>query len=370
MLFKDIIEGRYRVFARMKEEERTRNIGVVKYIDLLASMAGVDIQLWDAHSLFSEGTGNKLIDGKNEINRRFFQEVDRLIASTPSTDIESDSFTDEMKAAIKAAENRHVSSLIATEQARSEREMRNAMTSYSDYTRYVKLAAEANADVRRLSGQGSNIEEQVRQVHASAFWKFTGFTNNSKLRFRTKSDIVLNHRNLAAGVDITINFGRFEAVFNVSDFSLRAFGVERNVLVRGYPHPHIQGSAGGICWGSATTAASLALAKCNFVEPLTLLATVLSSYNKESPYVSMEAFQDQIGVPEELLAIDAVNDAAAASQVRFAEIDTLDHNVTTRRPGNNTTPPRRPLAVTWPGDNDNTTTTNRAVGPDTSNIEF
>jgi hypothetical protein len=330
MLFKDIIEGRYRVFNRMKEDERIRNIGIMKYIDKLSSMAGVDIQLWDAMKIFGKDEiGNKLIDDKNEINRRFFTELDRLANETPAAAPE-ELFNAQLQQQLKLAESRHIASRIAKEQEHFDRSLQRAIDAYNNHTAYLKEASEYGRSMQRMTGHGLSLEEQIKQVHASQFWTFIGVTNGTRIEFATRANVVLTHKNQAAGIDMNVNFGKFKASFNILDSSLRVYGIGGNIDVNGYPHPHIQEPrTGGICWGTASNAATKALAACTFVEPMTLLATVLSHYNPDSPYISMERFVAKVGTPEDMMLVDSLNYLRDAAAARFAAIDTRDADLDT-----------------------------------------
>lgn len=331
MLFKDIIAGRYRVFSRMKDEEKARNIGVVKYIENLASMAGVNISEWDCMELFRTGdTGNKLIDDKNEINRLFFAKVEELAVNSPAPTA-GQILTDEMKQAIRAAEARHVTTLLANEQRNADQQLRYAMDKYREHENFLKKAGEHFAAMHRLSSQSSNLEGQISQVLESPFWQFIGVVGGNKITFVTRSDIIIRYTNAAAGIDISLNFGRYKVEFNVADFSLKVFGYERNINSAGYIHPHISGSSGGICWGTAANTATRLLASCQFAEPMTLLATILSNYNAASPYHSIERFQEAVGTTEEHEARDAQIERHAQIRATMAPLDQMELNVDLRQ---------------------------------------
>jgi hypothetical protein len=326
MLFKDILAGRYRVFARMNDEEKSRNIGVVKYIETLASMAGVNISEWDCMELFRQGkSGNKLIDDRNEINRLFFAEVEKLASSIPATAI-SDVFNDEMRQAIRAIEARHVADLLASEQRKAEHQLQYAMTRYRDYETCLKKAGEHFAAAHRLGQVSIGIEQQIALVASGQFWEFVGISDRANITFVTRADIIVAHSNPAAGIDIRLNFGRYKAVFDVSNFSMKVFGFERNISSAGYIHPHIS-TSGNICWGNASNTASRLLVDRQFVEPMTLLATILSNYNASNPYRPIERFQEEVGTPEEHEAEGLQRERHAEVRAIMAPVDQMELNV-------------------------------------------
>ncbi len=329
MLFKDIIDGRFKVFARMKDEEKSRNIGVVKYVETLASLSGVNILNWDCMAIFGSGAGNKLIDEKNEINRLFFNEVERIAVAAPA--VEGELLTEAMKQQIKAAETRHITSLLAAEQRLADDQLRVANTRYKDYETHMKKAGEHNANIRRLSHQSSNMEDQIRQVIASPFWEFNGIDRGTKITFVTRGDVHISHRNEAAGININLNFGRFKVQFDMVDFSLRVFPHERNINSHGYCHPHISAGSGGICWGTAASTATRLLATASFVEPMMLLATILANYNSASPYHTIERFQDAVGTPEEHFARDSMTEQRDEVRAAMAPLDSLELNIDAHR---------------------------------------
>jgi len=322
MLFSEIIKGNYRVFSRQQEAERTKNIATIKYIENLAGIAGVNIGDWNAKELFGTGTGHKFIDDKNEINRIFFCEMDRRAAETPTAPENADNLIDDANLAmIKAAEARYVSRLVAEEYKKAEEHIKQAMGYYKEHENYVRRAGEYYSQARRLQGNGENsLERQVREIASNSFYRYLGMVDGRKIRFATRGDIQLSHRNPAAGIDITINFGKFMVVCDIENFRITVHPFENNHNVSGHPHPHVQGG-GGVCWGTAANSVSAALAKCNFVEPMVLLSALLINYNPGSPYVSMERFQDAIGDPNDIMAKEDMIEARNARRALFAAAD-------------------------------------------------
>jgi hypothetical protein len=219
---------------------------------------------------------------------------------------------------------------MAEKQHRADDHLRAAASRYREYETNLREAGEEYTAVRLLAGIESNIEAQVQQIHSSSFWEFLELRDGHMLRFKTRQDVFMTHKNPAAGVDITLNFGKFIAQFDLDRFIIKVYECERNITVSGYYHPHIA-SSGNVCWGDAGAQVTSHLATHKIVEVMTLLATILTSYNSENPYQANEGFQTEAGLPEELEAIDELNAQRDLVAARMEQLDAIPLDENRRR---------------------------------------
>jgi hypothetical protein len=288
MKFKDIVAGRFSIFNRMNETKRNEQIDAVKYALMIASTSGIDIQEWDCQEVFGFGKSpNEIIISRTEINKRLFEKEESL-RETRTTSSTNTELTDIVKNAINVLSARAIADQIAVAEERARSYIRQSMDYYRNFESYIKNAASSRASIAHLKGQDFSIVQQVETIDSGDFWHFEEVRDDGSLIFITKHDVICTLKNPAAGIDITVNFGKFQANFNISNTSLIVDPYDNNLNVDGYYHPHI--NSGRVCWGNASDAVAKAISNLDVVQAMLLLSSVLIAYTPGTPYVSIEEF--------------------------------------------------------------------------------
>ena len=311
MLFKDIVATKYKIFSRMGEEKRIEQIDAVKYIFLIASTSGVVVSNWDCQEVFKSDRGgaNEIVTSKTTINQRFFEKVEALSVLSP-TPPPAD-LVEAEKVALRNLSQRYIADMIA----RAENDAINRLRSAFDYQksaqREIEIAARSRMSIAGLSGNTPNIAEQVQTINEGSFWEYDGMEPGANLAIamKTRNDVVCTHKNPSAGIDISVNLGKFRATFDMGSVNLLVFGCGDNVAVGGYNHPHISYN-GRVCWGNGQEAANKATANMQLVQLFTLLSSVLVNYNSGNPYRSLEDFRGASMSSEERESRERLEQAA------------------------------------------------------------
>lgn len=295
MLFKDIVLTRYAIFNRMSEPKKTEQIEAVKYIQMIASTSGIDVSSWDCQSIFGDSKGiNSIITDRVQINRRFFEHADNLRSNRPVQQNFAN-LSDAIKAEIDEISKRFLLEAAARAENQIGELIRRANEYFESANSILRDAATKRASVSLVPGRGNiNLAQQIEEVSRSEHWEYIDTCEDEygeiAVNLVSKTDVILQHRNLAAGIDIRVNMGKYKVSYNLRAFDVKVLPYENNVTVDGdYYHPHVNYS-GRICWGSASDTASRASANLNFSQLMVLLTSVLHCYNPDNPYKPLEKF--------------------------------------------------------------------------------
>lgn len=102
--------------------------------------------------------------------------------------------------------------------------------------------------------------------------------------------VVLTHVNPEAGVNISVDLGRFLVEVRVSDLSYRVYPYDRNLEAGGHIHPHVN-SSGSVCEGEGSSTISTARTSRDLRTLLAVVKGILMTYNAGSPYVSIQSLE-------------------------------------------------------------------------------
>lgn len=322
MLFKDIVLTRYSMFNRLNEPKRTEQVEAVKYIQMIAATSGVDISKWDCQEIFGDGKGvSSIITDKKQINRRFFERCDEIRRNVPVEQV-FESVDDLSKHHIDEISKRYMLDVAARAENEITSMLRRVKEYYDQAEGYLREATLRRASISGCPAQRApNLGNQIQEVSNSSQWVYKGLRGDSVV-FTTRNDVILKHKNQAAGIDVTVNFGKFDVLYSLETFLLKVKPCENNVFVHDYYHPHIN-YAGSVCWGSASDTVSKALSSLNFTHVMTILASVLNSYNPDNPYKPIEMFDKEV---KKLEAEAAQSALASLQEIESAIPDTLDVN--------------------------------------------
>lgn len=291
MNIKQIVDsGRYKIFSRMNEENREKQIMIINYIEQLASSTGINIDDWNIMEVFGTGTGNNLVTDKRAINRILFDRFKSKNVEEKSAS--NTTIAQEAQDAInKIAEN-----ILNERKRRLSDDLASILNNVQErYNRYLRALTDANSKRLELlaltSGAGPDISKEIEIICATDFWNFES-ANNRYICFVTAQDVVNTFKKPSAGVDISVNLGKFRAKYCVEGGYIKVEPAGNNVWCREYTHPHIS-SEGGICWGNAGSTANSMLTSFKIADAYNLLASLLVTYSNENPYAELGSFYEK-----------------------------------------------------------------------------
>lgn len=105
-------------------------------------------------------------------------------------------------------------------------------------------------------------------------------------------EIFLVYENRSAGIDSSVNLGRFRVIYQPNRARIHVLPYMNNVFCQGSYHPHVS-TDGDPCWGNAAAVYSEAMGKIKPSIALTALRTLLQTYNPESPYRTIESYEEE-----------------------------------------------------------------------------
>ena len=288
MNLREVIMSGYKVFSRMAEDKRKAHILAVQYIEFLATQNSTRMEPWDLIEVFGTGKGNELHTDKKEINKRFFERVERLKSETPAA-----VYNLETRIATKIDEIAKISvtSTLNTLTMQMNNAITNANRAYDQAAAQLTEANRLWSSIAALDRKESTLSGQVTKLLQENFWEFFSL-DGSLLVLHTKANIILTHKNPAASIDLRVDMGKFKANLDLSRMNLTVTCLSENLSVDGYYHPHVNG-VGQICWGSAASTVSGKLPKGEVYDVFKLLESVLCSYNEGNPYRALARFQEK-----------------------------------------------------------------------------
>jgi hypothetical protein len=266
----------------------------LSYIELLSSRTCTPIQSWDIPKIFGSGKSG-LVTDKNEINKRFFEEVEAI-------KVKLGNHISSLESKITKKINSFSKKLDRTHEANNEKRLKllkkkqglcikQATKLQRQAEKFVRIASKISRDIRLREGKDSSIGSQIGQIVRENFWEFHKLVGSS-LKLVTRSDVILTYKNSCHDADFRVNMGRYMVTLGLDRHTLHVSGYKNNIRVEGFQHPHIN-YTGSVCWGSASGVVQQKLPQGELADVLRLLAAVLCSYNDNAPYIDLESFADR-----------------------------------------------------------------------------
>lgn len=278
-------------YALVRTQYGPEYIDITRYIEYLASSQRKDIKEWE-FAVFLNSRGKPYLM-KAEINRLFMQELLKVPSKTEGFRLSPEDATkvSELSSVNQTSERSRLTRDKANIEARLTsltNEFNTAMTNLRTVNDKIKRMAGPVIDTRFVS--------EIEKTVDDGFWKWNGFNRNgTKLVFISASDIIVGYKNKAAGIDLTVNFGKFKikldpgSLFPEVTPGDNAFRLNDST---GYFHPHVSnGARGHICWGNLGSALTTAQGNVEISKVMSLCQQLLLSYNSGNPYVSLERFE-------------------------------------------------------------------------------
>jgi hypothetical protein len=286
--FSQVKKLRYSYFDTLDAEKKKEQIETFRYIEQMALGSQINIDDWDlAHFGDPESMG-LLITDRNAINIRLFQLADKY-KQEKNDQLARNLLTVKEKLLVLGE------SLKVQRLSRQDRVYRDSLSSahnyYSEYETYLKKAWDAHRETTLIrDGKFDTLSTEVEKILVNDFWEFREISG-SMLTLVTAKDILMIHRNRAAGLDLNVNFGRFQLSIDLSAMRVSVVSHKRNLFCRGYYHTYIS-SEGSVCWGNAADEVARLLAKGKLAEVIEILSALLVNYYPEAtPYCCLEDFQ-------------------------------------------------------------------------------
>ena len=115
-----------------------------------------------------------------------------------------------------------------------------------------------------------------------------------KIFLITKNPNVLQYVDKKKSIDLSVDLGYFMFVYDVNRGICTVKKGGRNILADSFYHPHIDRD-GQVCWGNASATVTEATKVFDIRKLATIVATILSTYNPDSPYTVLGDFKKQEG---------------------------------------------------------------------------
>lgn len=243
------------------------------YIQQLCSQTG---RVWD-DIVISE---YEICKTKTEINKLFFTGEKPIIDTTLSVEA-----VKRLEAIFKESNEKH--------RFRTKiRELRN--TCQSKLTEYNDSISELIKNRRLLNmmnqREDNHFHEAIKKTLAKGIWKLEDITM-TKIKLILVNDCILTWNDDDKGMDMVVNMGKFILDYTPKENRIRVLRGKGNLHYDGHWHPHID-TSGGVCWGNASSTIEGAKETQDVEKIADTVYLLLNEYNDESPYVTLNDFED------------------------------------------------------------------------------
>ena len=274
---------------------------LVKYVSYLQQRAkGIDIKTMP----LNEVNGIVIENGKVEIKEIDKNSINKAVFEKCKKE-EIEPINPTFLSEITKISQDNTKRIINEALAQANRFRSDAVRINADALSKLVAASKKTLEAMNLQNNGNDIyRPQVEKIHSESFWMFFNYTNGF-ISFVTRNDVILEHNETVGDSVISrkVNMGKFVLALNCnSGLSFEVKKHSGNIICSGYYHPHIDGS-GNVCLGNAGPSISQAYEKLDIHHIARVVAAILTTYNPDSPYLSLNRFEDEYkGRIKELLA--------------------------------------------------------------------
>lgn len=188
-----------------------------------------------------------------------------------------------------------------------EQSMNTSLTAANDHMRqfnaYMKSAADYREKLMLMDNtKEMDLTEQIKTIAQSGWYTYSPeLTRSHNSRYGQGTDmaiifvtpnVVCRYFNPKSQTDMAVEMGMFKVIYKPKRNQLLAQPYDNNLNVSGYPHPHVSGSEGSVCWGNAAEMHKNAMVACTPVDSFRALQIILQTYNPDSPYQTLSSFDD------------------------------------------------------------------------------
>lgn len=291
------------LIGAMTLEQKAANLSALNYVKTLASSANVNISDWDINEIFGkEENRAHLLTEKKSLNKLFFEKLEKAKLEAKAEALKPEVIQNQAlevekikKAFIEAAKRIRLVEItnfknqvyqLEDNVRRAQQSLDQAMRSYQDTNNKINaLEQVTDVDTKYIQALAG-----VEKVIAAGLW-INPVYENGFLYLNTKTNVMLHETNKAAKLDLHVDLGQLAVRINVAaSMHFDVIPYKNNLAVSSYYHPHVR-PEGAICWGEASTAAMKHIAALDLEKALTLLHSLVNSYNPGSPYMPLARFK-------------------------------------------------------------------------------
>jgi len=276
----------------------------IKYVSLLAHANPYILNASYLALLCEDGDKNRPILDKSLINKTIFEYMQQFKSENVDDQLQLiDSIVSEYTSNYPTSNTDDLSDRVR----RLERNVADRISGLESYQVTNNGWLDDNSDNTR---EIEEIEEQIerqnnapiskehwvlseaRKIVAQGDWKLVD-NKNDKLYFVSSSDIYCRNFSPAAGIDKTLNFGKFLLTVD-NKGRLRSYGLQDTIELqqRGPEHPHISG--GSICWGNMRDDVDNLRVNRNIISAVQIFNQLLRDYSPTAPYRRFSSFSRRV----------------------------------------------------------------------------
>jgi len=348
MQIQEIIKNKDTIFAGIEPKKVEEQIKTLRYIELIAMQANIDISKVDVMKMFkSKSASNTIITNPRFINRILFSfhEDNSIAIKRKSLEDLLKSQTRLEKTVKKAHGNKHFQGMkelgstikgfqdrLKSEQEKSAELQRTDYIKYfsTEITRLTEYAKGQDA----LREQMTNVDvlvKQIAKVVNAGFWKFIG-VSGTKLKFITSSDVILFEKNPKGKLNLQKNMGTYLVKLDLIEMEPIVHTFRGNVRHFDCIHPYV--SEGVICFGNSYSYFHDAQSKGDIYEIMNMVGMVLGTYSSAGgPHRSLLTFMNlnnQVKMTKEAAAYYAKQDKPK----KTSKVDELLESISTKAVSN------------------------------------
>ena len=293
MLMQDIRKANYQIYRGIDDPRKRATLeNAVKYIDILAGQASINISSWPVLEIFHNPTTEHIHTDKVKLNKAFFQWLKENPRSVSTSRI-----TAKRKMALVALhdsfKHRRTERLKVTHQQRVI-EAQRYLNSYEIKMGEISLL---QRDILSLEGGTPDVFAEALSNVISDGW-YQIYDINQEEIILTTAEITLSHINHAHKINFQVPMGSFKVRYSLRYgrvYVLRHennFGLDQRITGSMY-HPHVD-SGGNVCFGNIRDAAVEAQASMNIEAVFSMVRAVICQFNDDNPYLQLDQFHEQL----------------------------------------------------------------------------
>lgn len=204
--------------------------------------------------------------------------------------------SDSMKKSILASIDRRRETSVARLRSSVERYKSEAINYMSAGDMKLRDARKFQMDIEFMlkEDQTSFMDGMIESISSTNFNIHHFHERDQIISFVNRSDVILNYKEPKAGIDYSINCGKYMVQIYLVDMGIIFKRFQGNVLESNsgrYIHPHARDNDAP-CWGNAADTVANARVKGDIGTIIKVIDSILQNYNPDSPYVSIEEFKE------------------------------------------------------------------------------
>lgn len=282
-------------FLVKDEDKEKEQRAAFTYLLKVAHSANIRIDDWKLLKVFGDDSEPTMVTDKKEINKRMFEKIQAM--PVPTTCFGKDKLVLAKRDIISKTKGDLDDEILRKTRERDSF-IEGASERYNAYLRNLRLATDRTTSLKALeilkaSGElDDSVYNSIASILNNDFWQYL-FMDSSYIYFGTTKEVIQTEKNVAAGVDITVNMGLLVAKLNFDSGSISVQPGLGTLLVQNNYHTHVS-SRGEICWGDASDRAADYITSKQYYELFCLLQTLLLTYSSANPYVSLAGMDEYI----------------------------------------------------------------------------